>query len=547
PFINCLNMFSHNTDQRSLSNPQSDRSLSRNSIDSSSQQSLDSKAASFPSYCLFVAFVAVLASLENGWNLGVTNIPENEPLSRDINSMEKNGILQEQTIRNCTSEHPRVKSNLPDCLPMNNFLWGFATGSYALGGLLGGLLAGHFQTLYGRRNTLVFNTITWIFGGLLLGTALHPLMFVAGRILTGIGSGIGSVAAPTYIGEIATIKSRGAIGTIYQLFIVIGILITQLLGLVLSFVPGWRILLTLTAIPALIQLILLPLCVESPRYLISQNRFSEAKDALQKLRNGYNVENEFREIVGGQTTQSNGKHVESVINENSNIDMSSAAEGVEIVATPKIQNARGFIQILRDTRCRRMLLICVGLNMVQQLCGINGIILYSTAIFLQIFGRGAKYATLGVGIVNLLMTLISTYLVDKKGRKPLLFTSFIGMCVSSIFVVIGSLYHDNVLVIVAVLLFISSFAIGIGPIAFLIAPEVLPTHCVSSGGSICLGINWLCNFLIILIFPVLQQSLGGYTFIVFAIISGISAIATLMFFPEEVYFEVCSEELMVDV
>ncbi|CAG8498229.1 10442_t:CDS:2, partial [Dentiscutata heterogama] len=469
-------MLSHNTDQRSLSNPQSDRSLSRNSIDSSSQQSLDSKAASFPSYCLFVAFVAVIASLENGWNLGVTNIPE-------------------QTIRNCTSEHPRVKSNLPNCLPMNNFLWGFATGSYALGGLIGGLLAGHFQTLYGRRNTLVFNTITWIFGGLLLGTALHPLMFVAGRILTGIGSGIGSVAAPTYIGEIATIKSRGAIGTIYQLFIVIGILISQLLGLVLSFVP-------------------------------------EAKDALQKLRNGYNVENEFREIVGGQTTQSNGKHVESDMNENSNIGMSSAAEGVEIVATPKIQNARGFIQILRDTRCRRMLLICVGLNMMQQLCGINGIILYSTAIFLQIFGRGAKYATLGVGIVNLLMTLISAYLVDKKGRKPLLFTSFIGMCVSSIFVVIGSLYHDNVLVIVAVLLFISSFAIGIGPIAFLITPEVLPTHCVSSGGSICLGINWLCNFLIILIFPVLQQSLGGYTFIVFAIISGISAIATLMFFPE---------------
>ncbi|CAG8811342.1 20122_t:CDS:2, partial [Gigaspora margarita] len=412
-----------------------------NSIDSSrqSQQSPDSKSASFPSYCSFVVFAAVIASFENGWNLGVTNIPE-------------------QTIRNCTSEQPRVKSKFPDCLPMNNLLWGFATGSYALGGLLGGLLAGRFQTLYGRRNTLLFNTMTWIFGGLLLGIALHPLMFVAGRILAGIGSGIGSVSVPTYIGEIATIKSRGAIGTIYQLFLVIGILITQLLGLVLSFVPGWRILLALTAIPALIQLILLPLCVESPRYLISQNRFSEAKDALQKLRNGYNIENEFQEIIGGQTTQPNGNRVEN--------------------------DKRKF-------KC-------------------------CTAIFLQTFGRGAKYATLGVGIVNLSMTLISAYLVDKKGRKPLLFTSFIGMCISSILVVIGSLYHHNVLVIVAVLLFISSFAIGIGPIAYLIVP----------------GTNWLCNFLIILIFPVLQQSLGGYTFIIFAVISGISAISTLIFFPE---------------
>ncbi|KAF0531757.1 general substrate transporter [Gigaspora margarita] len=374
--------------------------------------------------------------------------------------------------------------------------------------------------------------MTWIFGGLLLGIALHPLMFVAGRILAGIGSGIGSVSVPTYIGEIATIKSRGAIGTIYQLFLVIGILITQLLGLVLSFVPGWRILLALTAIPALIQLILLPLCVESPRYLISQNRFSEAKDALQKLRNGYNIENEFQEIIGGQTTQPNGNRVENDINGNSSVGMSSAAEGAEIEFMPTIQNTRGFIQILKDIHCRKMLLICFGLNMVQQLCGINGIIIYSTAIFLQTFGRGAKYATLGVGIVNLSMTLISAYLVDKKGRKPLLFTSFIGMCISSILVVIGSLYHHNVLVIVAVLLFISSFAIGIGPIAYLIVPEVLPTHCVSSGGSICLGTNWLCNFLIILIFPVLQQSLGGYTFIIFAVISGISAISTLIFLPE---------------
>ncbi|RIB07976.1 general substrate transporter [Gigaspora rosea] len=479
-------MFSHKTDLRSY-----DRSLNRDSIDSSqqSQQSPDSKSASFPSYCLFVVFVAVIASFENGWNLGVTNIPE-------------------QTIRNCTSEQPRVKSKFPDCLPMNNLLWS----SW-------GLLAGHFQTLYGRRNTLLFNIMTWIFGGLLLGIALHPLMFVAGRILAGIGSGIGSVSVPTYIGEIATIKSRGAIGTIYQLFLVIGILITQLLGLVLSFVPGWRILLALTAIPALIQLILLPLCVESPRYLISQNRFSEAKDALQKLRNGYNIENEFQEIVGGQTTQPNGNRVENDINGNSSVGMSSAAEGAEIeFTTSTIQNTRGFIQILKDIHCRKMLLICFGLNMVQQLCGINGIILYSTAIFLQTFGRGAKYATLGVGIVNLSMTLISAYLVDKKGRKPLLFISFTGMCISSILVVIGSLYHHIVLVIVAVLLFISSFAIGIGPIAFLIVPEILPTHCVSSGGSICLGINWLCNFLIILIFPVLQQSLGEYTFIIFAVI-----------------------------
>ncbi|CAG8709575.1 10933_t:CDS:2, partial [Acaulospora morrowiae] len=148
-------------------------------------------------------------SFENGWNIGVTNIPE-------------------QIIRNCSSGH---HGTLQDCLPMNNLLWGFAVGSYALGGLIGSLLAGHFQAHYGRRNTLIFNTLNWIFGGLLLGIAVHPMMFVVGRVLTGVGSGTGSVVVSTYLGEIATVKSRGALGTTNQLFIVIGILASQLFGL----------------------------------------------------------------------------------------------------------------------------------------------------------------------------------------------------------------------------------------------------------------------------------------------------------------------------
>ncbi|CAG8550630.1 13094_t:CDS:2, partial [Acaulospora morrowiae] len=114
---------------------------------------------------------------------------------------------------------------------------------------------------------------------------------------------------------------------------------------------------------------------------------------------------------------------------------------------------------------------------------------------------------------------------------PLLLTSQTGICISSVLVVVGSLHGYNVLVVVSVLLFVSSFAIGLGPIPYLIIPEILPTHCVSSGGSICLGLNWLCAFLVGLTFPALQSVLGGYTFLVFAVITAVSGFASV-FIPE---------------
>ncbi|CAG8785625.1 18421_t:CDS:2, partial [Acaulospora morrowiae] len=190
-----------------------------------------------------------------------------------------------------------------------------------------------------------------------------------------------------------------------------------LFGLVLSFVPGWRILLALTIIPALFQLFLLPLCVESPRYLVSRHHLAKAEDALQRLRGGYNIENEFREIVKGQ--------------EDNEVDIEESNEATAFSAKKSLT----LWEILQDLDCRRMLMICVGLNVIQQLCGINGIIFYSTAVFLKIFGENAKYATIGVGVINLIMTLVTSYLIDKRGRRPLLLTSQTGICISSVLVV----------------------------------------------------------------------------------------------------------------
>ncbi|CAG8512993.1 3058_t:CDS:2 [Ambispora leptoticha] len=453
----------------------------------------DSNDANLPMYCLFVAFVSVLTSFQNGWNTSVTNMPEH-------------------VIRGC--ENRSGKNWLPDCLPMNNLLWGFAVGSYALGGLIGGLSAGHLQTKFGRRRTLMFNNVNFLLGALIQGISVQPSMFVIGRLLTGIGSGIGTVTVPTYLGEIATINARGFFGTINQIFIVTGIVFTQAIGFTLDFIPGWRILLALTAAPALAQILLLPFCVESPRYLISQHKIDEAREALKRLRHGFSIDKEFDEIVEGQ------REIE--------VEETSEGRGNGI----SMRKSLTFVELFKEQSSRKMTLICLGLSALQQLCGINGIIIYSNEIFSNAFHEKAKYATVGMSVTNLITTISSLGLIDKKGRRPLLLSSEIGMSVSSILVVVGLLFKINILIIVAAIFFVITFSIGLGPIPFLIIAELAPTHSVSATASAAMGLNWFCNFLVGWVFPVLIETLQGWTFLVFAIITSFGFVLTYMWIPE---------------
>ncbi|KAG9307824.1 hypothetical protein G9A89_023389 [Geosiphon pyriformis] len=489
--------------QSSEMKPSSPKIFVENEFPETSIETPNSKTAYLPSYCLFVAFVSVLTAFENGWNIGVTNVPE-------------------KTIRNC--EHGGqnfLTSTLPDCLPMENLLWGFAVGSYAFGGLLGSLMGGNLQNRFGRVPTLRVNNLNYILGGIVLASAINPAMFIIGRIFTGIGSGISTVTVPTYLGEIATTKGRGALGTSHHLFIVIGVLVSQIFGLWLSFVPGWRFLLALNALPALIQIILLKFCVETPRYLILKNRLEEANNSLQQLRKGYDIQTEFKEIVEARN------NFESQNPELLSSDGLSTNESI-------IYSGRSLSlhELFQDENCRKMIFICFGVHTMQQICGINGIIYYSTEIFSTVFGNSASYATIAVGLVNLVFTTFAVMIVDKNGRRPLLLLSQIGVFISSVLVIFGSFYAYDVLVVISVLLFVASFAIGLGPIPFLLIPELIPTHGISAAASVISSLNWILNFSSTATFPVLNSTLGNYTFLAFAVISAIGALATYIFLPE---------------
>ncbi|CAG8676572.1 5397_t:CDS:2 [Cetraspora pellucida] len=431
----------------------------------------DSRNANLPLYCIILTLLAVIGGFENGFNTGITNIPE--IVRMDI-------ITYKEQVCQIAFQWEIYFGKLDKIGPTFQFLYshewtfdivktivnakshiymlGLAAGSHSMGGIFGGLSAGSLQTIFGRKNTLIYNSFTWIIGGVLLGASVNPIMFICGRIITGIGSGIGSVVIPTYLCEISTIKSRGLIGSVYQVFLVIGIVTSQLIGLSLSFIPGWRILLTLTSVIAIFQLVLMPIIgVESPRYLISQNKIDEAKMTLQKLRKGYNIDLEFEEIIQGQSVNQINAINDINIEKGENYLNYLQSSLVDTDNQLRIRKTASFKELLLDSYCRRMLFVCIGTNLAQQLCGIQGIVFYSTAIFLNVMGDSAKYITIIIGGTILIVTLISTFLIDRVGRRPLLLASEIGVTVSCLLIVIGSIYRYNILLIIACKKFITEY------------------------------------------------------------------------------------------
>jgi MFS family permease len=458
---------------------------------------------------------------------------------------------------------------------------GFAVASFCVGGLIGGLTAGPLQTQVGRRKAIILNNLGYISGGILIGCSVHEAMFIIGRVLCGFGCGMGSLSIPTYIGEVSSIKARGAMGTCNQFFIVIGILLSSVIGLPLAYVPLWRVNYAIVAIPAIAQFFLMSTCVETPRYLISVNRIDDAKHSLQKLRGKYNVDKEFYGMVEGyygtaaaqSMTHYQGpppdeekKHIEEsdnvavpsspprpvaatvptdhpeAIRDTDNLTTTQAVShddddfdnsAGEVVAPVSHHDVMSVWQIFTDPVIRRIALTVIFLHAFQQLVGINAVMYYSTTIFNLAFDASmSKYMAIVTTVVNFVMTAVAVALIDRMGRRPLLLIANFGACLFSILLVIGYVYEIPALLVVSVFLYVASFAIGIGPIPWLLTSELTPTYASSAVGAIATCVNWAMNFLVGQCFPVVFARIAGYSFAIFAVISAIAFAFTLIFLPE---------------
>lgn len=216
-----------------------------------------------------------------------------------------------------------------------------------------------------------------------------------------------------YISEIAPLNLRGGLGTVNQLAVTVGLLTSQVLGVepLLGTDEGWPYLLGIAVFPSILQLILLPVCPESPRYLlISKGQEQAARDALRRLRNTSNIEDDIDEMRAEEQAQQ---------------------------AESKIT----MFELLRSPTLRMPLLIAIVMQLSQQLSGINAVFYYSTNLFITtgLSETSAKYATIGIGSVMVLMTLVSIPLMDRSGRRTLHLYGLGGMFIFSIFITISFL------------------------------------------------------------------------------------------------------------
>ncbi|OAD00041.1 hypothetical protein MUCCIDRAFT_147650 [Mucor lusitanicus CBS 277.49] len=469
----------------------------------------------YPKYMLFCVVVASLNFFCIGWVTGSSNLPGT------ITHACENGIAHAQTPL------------LPDCLPMNDAWWGFAVSSFCVGALIGGLSGGYIQTKFGRRKTIFYNSFGYTIGGILIGCSTSPSMFVVGRIICGLSCGLGSLTVPIYVGEISTVKSRGVMGTINQMMTSTGILLSCIIGLPLSTVPLWRVSYAIVTVPALIQTILMPFCTESPRYLVSINKIPEAKASLQRLRPNASIDMELYTMIEGQLGLGAAIEAPPLSTPPLPTPPPVYSNGNSSNLIKEAKTSMNMIQIFRDPLTRQVAVIVILIHCLQQLIGINAVMYYSSTMFTKAFNPDmSKYMAIVCSAVNFLLTVVSIFLIDRTGRRSLLLASQAGACIFTVLLTIGYVHSINALMVLSLLSYVAFFAVGMGPVPWVLISELSPVYASSSVGSAAAAMNWAMNFLIGQCFPIIFSRIQGYSFLIFAIIAFNTLLFTYFKVPE---------------
>ncbi|VDL69852.1 unnamed protein product [Nippostrongylus brasiliensis] len=399
----------------------------------------------------FAIFSVTLGSFQFGYHIGCVNAP-GEMITAWI--QESHQGLFNQTLDKTGAD----------------LTWSVAVSMFAVGGMFGGLISGWLADKVGRRGGLLYNNLFAFIAAAMMGLA-KPLGLTC--------------IVPMYLAETSPTNLRGMLGSLHQLLVTISILVSQIFGLpyILGNTERWPLIFAFTVVPAVLQVITLPLIPESPKYTL---------------------------CVRGQQEK----------------------------ATRDLKKLRG----QDDGSLLWPMTIAIMMMLAQQLSGINVAMFYSTVIFKQagLTNEGAVYATIGMGSVNVIMTVISVWLVDhpKFGRRSLLLMGMIGMWISTILLVVAlSLTaHGHQWAsygaIVFVLLFVISFATGPGSIPWFFVSEIFASSARGNANSIAVMVNWTANLIVGLTFLTLNNALAQYSFLVFTGFLSFFIFFTWRFVPE---------------
>ncbi|HSZ40753.1 MAG TPA: sugar porter family MFS transporter [Trebonia sp.] len=373
---------------------------------------------------------------------------------------------------------------------LSSFQQELVTSLLLVGAVVGALVAGRVADRIGRHPTVMATALVFIAGVLLAAfTPTYPVLLVA-RIVIGLAVGSASMIVPLYIGEIVPPRIRGGMVSLNQLAITTGILGSYLIDYGLSSTSNWRLMFGLAVIPAAALFIGMLFQNESPHWLIRQGRLDDARAVLRRV----------READGDQDAR----------------DAAIEAE-IKDVQDVASRTARTRTRDLFTDRVRPLLYVGVLLAVFQQITGINTVIYYAPSL-LQGAGFGNSAALLANvvnGAVNVGMTIVAVWLLDKVGRRPLLLTGTAGMAVGMVITALsflGGSHLTGALAVVAVLgllIYTGSFAIGLGPVFWLLIAEIYPLRIRGAAMSVATMANWAANFVVTISFLTLLTAIGG--------------------------------------
>jgi sugar porter (SP) family MFS transporter len=367
-----------------------------------------------------------------------------------------------------------------------------------IGAMLGAFAAGGATDSFGRRATLIAAGLIFAAGALVSAFAANVGVLLAGRFVVGIAIGLSSVTAPLYISEVAPRASRGALVSLYQWAITIGILAAELVDYAYSGTANWPLMLGLAIVPSILLIAGMIAMPESPRWLFAHGQDEVGRRVLEETRAAAEIDDAVADIRANLSEQ------------------------------------QGTFRDLFAPHVRGALGIGIALAILQQVTGINTVIYYGPQIFkLAGFSSDATaiLATLGVGAVNVVATLIAIFLIDRLGRKPLLYAGVGGMAIA-LFALAFAFSQGTTntglggITLAALMVYVGCFAFSLGPIVWLLISEIYPLRVRGRGMAIATLANWFANFIVSLVFLSMIKGLGStWTFVVY----GLLCVVTIWF------------------
>ena len=390
-------------------------------------------------------------------------------------------------------------------------LWGLSPGVHGIamasalyGTVVGALAGGWPADRFGRKATLLWIGVFYFVGAVGSGLATNVFLFIAARVIGGLGIGISTVAAPLYISEIAPPKHRGRLAGMFQFNIVFGILMAYVSNALLAGIGenAWRWMLGVAAFPSLLYALLCFGLPESPRWLLSRKSdYASGVKVLQRIQpdaSKAEIEAEANEIVAASSEKASPGH-------------------------------------FWTRRLRKPILLVIFIAFFNQLSGINAILYFAPRIF-ELTGLGAKAALLqsiGIGVTNLIFTFIGLWLIDRLGRRTLLFIGSFGY-IASLGLVAWAFFTEHYAIVpVCIFAFIAAHAIGQGAVIWVFISEIFPNRHRAEGQALGSFTHWIFAALLTTFFPKMVTAFPpGYVFSFFAFMMVLQLIWVKLWVPE---------------